>query len=204
MTEQTMNTTAATPPSSHCACFRDLTRATHNALDKRIMAFNPFLDQRRFTCFLQVQYAFHRDVATLFEHAELNRLLPGLRVRGRLAAVIQDLQVLDTPLPLLTTPPLFGSAIDIPTALGWLYVEEGSNLGGGILFKMARSLGLDAEHGARHLAPHPEGRAPSWRTFMQQLDAIELTDTQQQRAAQGANAAFSQVQSYVERFCPLP
>lgn len=188
---------------SHCTRFRSNTKATHDRLDKRIMAFNPFADRDHFACFLQVQWAFHRDVTALFDHKVLNQLLPDLSERGRFAAVTQDLQDLDKPQPELTAPPIFGQDVDLPTALGWLYVEEGSNLGGGILFKMARKLELDETFGARHLAPHPEGRAPSWRAFMQQLDAIELTDVEQQRAQLGADAAFSRVLEYVERYCPL-
>jgi hypothetical protein len=34
------------------------------------------------------------------------------------------------------------SDLELPAALGWLYVAEGSNLGGTILYKMAAKLGL--------------------------------------------------------------
>ena len=193
----------ATLSPGHCARFRSLTHNTHDVLDKRIMAYSPFSGRERYAAFLNVQYCFHRDVAALFENTLLNTLLPGLKERGRFAAVAQDLKDLGQELPEPNMPPVFGDQIDLPTAIGWLYVEEGSNLGGAILFKMAGKLGLDAGFGARHLAPHAEGRAPSWRSFMQQLDAIELDEKEQQRADNGAEAAFSQVLSYVEHYCPI-
>ncbi|WP_022957770.1 biliverdin-producing heme oxygenase [Spongiibacter tropicus] len=194
-------TTTVSP--GHCARFRALTHDTHDVLDKRIMAYSPFSGRERYAAFLKVQYCFHRDVAALFDNTSLNTLLPGLKERGRFAAVAQDLKDLGQALPEPEMPPVFGEQIDLPTAIGWLYVEEGSNLGGAILFKMAGKLDLSADFGARHLAPHPEGRAPSWRAFMQQLDAIELDDKEQQRANNGAEAAFTQVLSYVERYCPI-
>lgn len=194
--------TTATP-TSHCARFHELTHDSHEVLDKRIMAYDPFADRQRYAAYLKVQYGFHRDVAALFNHPQLSTLLPGLPHRGRLAAVAKDLQDLQSPLPELDTPPVFGSDIDLPTALGWLYVEEGSNLGGAILYKMVGKLGLDASFGASHLAPHADGRALNWRAFTQQLDAIDLSEEEQERAARGAEAAFSQVLSYVERYCPL-
>jgi heme oxygenase len=178
------------------------THDVHQALDDAIMQFNPFLSGDNYAAFLKMQYAFHRDVAALFVQPELNALFPDLAYRARLQQVRQDLADLNLTLPELPHAAAFGAdAIDIPTALGWLYVEEGSNLGGAFLFKAAAKLGFDANHGARHLAPHPEGRAPNWRTFVGQLNAVSLTADQESRVIAGASAAFMRVTSYVDSFC---
>ena len=194
-------TATMTAERGHCARFRALTHDTHDILDHRIMAFDPFVSRENYTAFLRVQYAFHRDVAALFHNERLNQLLPGLAQRRRFERVARDLSDLGSGLPTFSTAPVFSDDFDLPTALGWLYVEEGSNLGGAILFKKAAKLGLDETFGARHLAPHADGRAPNWREFMAQVDAIELTDEEQRRADDGAQAAFSTVMGYVERFC---
>ncbi|MBU2412523.1 MAG: biliverdin-producing heme oxygenase, partial [Gammaproteobacteria bacterium] len=47
------------------------------------------------------------------------------------------------------------------------------------------------DHGARHLAAHPEGRAPHWRKFVAQLDALSLTEEQEALAIKGAMDAFA-------------
>ena len=60
------------------ALLRSASHASNGTLDRRIMAAKPFSSRERYAQFLQVQYRFHRDVAALFDHAELNRLLPGL------------------------------------------------------------------------------------------------------------------------------
>ena len=197
-------TTALDTPAGHCARFRAATKAIHDQLDKRIMAFEPFSSREKYSAYLSMQYCFHRDVDALFDDLTLNRLLPGLAARRRFPSAQLDLHDLGCPEPALNHAPAFTDSQDLAGAVGWLYVEEGSNLGGAILFKFAQKLDLNEHFGARHLAPHPEGRAPSWRKFMEQLDAIDLDESQRQRAEEGAVAAFQQVLGYVEKYCPLP
>lgn len=187
------------------ALLRSASQAGHGLLDQRLMAAQPFASRDRYAQFLQVQYRFHRDVAALFDNPELNRLLPGLAGRQRLNAVIQDLSDLDQALPQNLDAPAFapGSAVDLATALGWLYVEEGSNLGAAFLLKAAAALELNAEFGARHLAPHAQGRAPSWKAFSAQLDAVPLDPAARGRAAAAARAAFETVHGYVQTHCEI-
>ncbi len=85
-----------------------------------------------------------------------------------------------------------------PTALGWLYVSEGSNLGAAILSREAVKLGLSDSFGARHLSAHPEGRGSHWQRFIAALDALELSEEEDRRVIEGANAAFGRVQSLAE------
>ncbi|KAG0926111.1 hypothetical protein G6F68_010211 [Rhizopus microsporus] len=88
--------------------------------------------------------------------------------------------------------------LPLPAALGWLYVAEGSNLGGTILYKMAAKLGLDRDFGARHLAAHPDGAARHWREFTAALDAVPLSAEQEQQVIDAADAAFRSVHGHVE------
>jgi len=193
-----IDTPAAT---DRAANLKAATRAAHEALDSGIMRFDPFSSARHYAAFVKMQYAFHRDVAALFDHPGLNALFPDLQARSRLAQVTQDLADLGLALPELPAPAFGHGAIDIPTAVGWLYVEEGSNLGGAFLFKLAAKLGFDASHGARHLAPHADGRAPNWRVFVGQLNAVNLPEDDEMRVINGARDAFLRVTGYMEQFC---
>lgn len=176
---------------------KEATRDTHDRLDKRIMAEDIFASQAQFARFLRVQYRFHRDVDALYTKPELVPLLPELDARRRLAQVTQDLRDLDTPLP-AEAPGKLDSSTALPEALGWLYVAEGSNIGGTVLYKLASSkLGLNAEHGARHLAAHPDGAARHWREFTRALDEIALSEDEEARVFAAANQAFATVQGYV-------
>lgn len=187
------------------ALLRSASHARHGMLDRRIMAAKPFSSRERYAQFLRVQYRFHRDVAALFDHPELNCLLPGLAGRQRLNAVILDLSDLGEALPQNLDEPVFapGAALDLAMALGWLYVEEGSNLGAAFLLKAAATLELNADFGARHLAPHAQGRAPSWKAFSAQLDAVPLDHAARERATAAAQAAFETVHGYVQAHCEI-
>ncbi|WP_204320942.1 biliverdin-producing heme oxygenase, partial [Enterobacter hormaechei] len=57
---------------------------------------------------------------------------------------------------------------------------------------------LSDTHGARHLAPAPEGPAAHWRTFTAALDAVTLSDAEEAQVVAGAKAAFAQVQRHAD------
>ncbi|TKT76183.1 biliverdin-producing heme oxygenase [Aquamicrobium sp. LC103] len=175
------------------------THATHDRLDKAIMAGNPFESRPRYGMFLKVQHQFHRDIDALYADPVLDRILPDLAGRRRLGLIERDLADLGIEDTGAVTPPAFaaGDAPDIPVALGWLYVAEGSNLGAAFLLKEAAKLGLSENFGARHLAGAPEGRGLHWRTFTAALDAAALDDDEERRMMAGANAAFTRVRQLV-------
>ncbi|NWM49713.1 biliverdin-producing heme oxygenase, partial [Escherichia coli] len=89
-----------------------------------------------------------------------------------------DLADLGRGLPATEHPAFIPGAVKIPAALGWLYVAEGSSMGAALLRKAAAKLDLSDTHGARHLAPAPEGPAAHWRTFTAALDAVTLSDAE--------------------------
>lgn len=173
------------------------TTETHSRLDQSIMAGRPFESRERYGLFLTVQHQFHRDIDALYSNPDLDRLLPDLAGRRRFGDVEQDLGDLDVAAPAPATAPAFNGEADIPTALGWLYVAEGSNLGAAFLIKEAAKLGLSEDFGARHLAGAPEGRGLHWKTFTAALDAIELNQDEETRMVEGARAAFRRVQGLV-------
>ncbi len=175
-----------------------LTAVTHDGVDRSIMSAASFADLARYNRFLDVQYLFHADVSALYEDARLQELFPDLAARRRLPLVAADLADLGFATPQPGDPAFVEGAVDLPTALGWLYVAEGSNMGAALLRKEAAKIGLSDTHGARHLAPAPEGPAPHWRAFTAALDAVDLTPDEEERAGAGAIAAFARVQSLVD------
>ena len=172
------------------------TRTTHDALDRRIMAGDIFASRERFARFVRVQYRFHRDVDVLYSRADLAALVPRLSGRRRLAQVADDLADLGSPVP-AGEPARLDPGAPLPEALGWLYVAEGSRLGGTVLYKRAAALGLDRNCGARHLDASPGGAAHDWRDFTAALNAVPLSPAQAQAMIAGAEAAFAAVRAYV-------
>ncbi len=193
-----MSASTAPLDASRSQRLKAATHGTHERLDQRIMRGDPFASLDNYRRFLRVQYRFHRDLAVLYSLPVLQALLPDLAERQRLQELEQDLRDLGEPLPADDGHAL-AAGIDPATALGWLYVVEGSNLGAAILFKLAARIGLDASHGARHLAGHPDGRARHWRRFTEALDGNALDADQEQRLIDGATQAFQRVHGYVEQ-----
>lgn len=179
---------------------KERTATTHDRLDKAIMDREPFASRERFGQFLRMQYLLHRDIDALYCNPALSALLPDLDVRRRFSLIAQDLADLEIGAPALNEAPIFTAETqpDMPAALGWLYVAEGSNLGAAFLLKEARTLDLSEDFGARHLAAAPEGRGRHWRTFTGSLDALSLQETEEHSVVTGAENAFHRVRTLVE------
>lgn len=178
---------------------KEATHATHDRLDKSIMGHKPFENRARYALFVKVQHQFHREIDALYTNPKLDKLLPDLAGRRRFDLIEQDLADLGMAALPSDSSPVFppGADADLPTALGWLYVAEGSNLGAAFLFKAAQNIGLSETFGARHLAAAPEGRGLHWKTFTAALDGVSLTGPEEERVVAGAEAAFTRVQGLV-------
>ncbi|SHM07488.1 biliverdin-producing heme oxygenase [Phytopseudomonas punonensis] len=163
------------------------TSRAHDSVDALVMSVRPFASLECYGYFLRLQHDFHGALNALYDDIELNRLLPGLSELPRFDAVCADLADLQLQIP---PAPQAVAPRSTYAALGWLYCSEGSNLGAAFLFKDTQQIGLTAENGARHLAPHPDGRALHWRQFVALLDGLELSEAQREEAVSGAVAAF--------------
>jgi heme oxygenase len=173
------------------------TDAVHCALDASIMAADPFRDVARYGRFVLAQLQFFRDIDALYAEPKLAAIIPDLAERRRLPLAEQDAIDLKLDRP-ATREPVFADAIDVPTALGWLYVAEGADLGSPFLLKETAKLGFDESFGARHMRGHPEGRGKHWHRFTDALDAARLTPEEDARLTQGAFAAFARVRALFE------
>jgi heme oxygenase len=173
-----------------------MTDITHERLDKRIMAAEPFASRERYALFLHVQHHFYGDVDPIYKDVQINQMLPGLAGRARLAALKQDIFDIRGAVPAVAR--VEGQVPSLPMSLGWLYVAEGSNLGAAFLLKEAAKLGLSEAFGARHLAGHPDGRGLHWRNFVSAFNELPLSPADEVLIAEGAQAAFRRVHSLVD------
>ena len=134
---------------------REATHEMHERLDKSIMMHKAFESLARYGLFVQVQHQFHREIDALYSNQVLDKLLPDLSGRRRFDLIERDLADLRVTVPSLDALPAFASSTeaDVPTALGWLYVAEGSNLGAAFLLKEVRKLGLSETFGRPSTGP---------------------------------------------------
>jgi heme oxygenase len=191
----------AIPAESRALRLRVMTRETHERLDHRVMNAASFATRDGYARFAASQSLFHRDIDALYADPALRAVLSNLALRRQLPLLALDLADLGAPVPPGESPPVFAAdkPIDLPTALGWLYVAEGSRMGAALLRREAAKLGLSDGFGARHLAPAPEGPAAHWRAFVAALDAVDLAPEHEARVITGATAAFAQVQAHVDQ-----
>ena len=180
---------------------KQATSAAHDRLDQTIMGYEPFADLGRYHLFLQMQYRFHGCLQPIYKGIPRDPRLSTFECIYRLSLIEQDLADLGVRPDHHATLPLASPALsDLPRALGWLYVAEGSNLGAAFLLKEAASLGLTPAFGARHLAAPSEGRGAYWRNFTAALDALDLPQADEDLVIDGAREAFTCVRSLVEHY----
>ncbi|MDO4640636.1 MAG: biliverdin-producing heme oxygenase [Neisseria sp.] len=175
---------------------------THDSVDHLVMSVDPFGNNENYVKFLKLQSVFHKIVDPIYHDAALNKIIPHLAEMARYNDVLKDLQDLnDEPF----TPK---GALPAPSgnkAIGWLYCAEGSNLGAAFLLKDAqKKLSFTTEHGARHLAPHVDGRGKHWRGFVEYLNDLNLSQADQDEAIQGAKEAFAYYKVILREIFGLP
>ncbi|WP_139239760.1 biliverdin-producing heme oxygenase [Acinetobacter baumannii] len=164
------------------------TAAEHERMHQLMSKAKVFSSKEKYAQFTLSQYYFQREIEHLFEKEGVAGLIPDLDIRGRSKQALADLNDLGIQ---PNGQQLQSENVQLPEALGWIYVSEGSTLGAAFLFKEAQKhLGFSETFAARNLAAYPEGRAKVWKRFVQALDETDFDQTQQDRVVQGALDAF--------------
>lgn len=164
---------------------RAATADLHQAVDARFSG--PFESCRE--SYVGFLTALARAVPSLeagLEKGGVARLFPDWRDRSRSAALRDDLDRLEAPIPRpIRMPPPATEA----EMLGMIYVLEGSRLGGQLLLRRALdNPDPDVRAATRYLG-HGAGR-DLWRSFVDRLEASDAVAAQPQEAVLGARAAF--------------
>jgi len=190
-----------TPTLSRSKRIKQATSSAHDRLDQVILDYRPFAAPHRYRLFLRMQHGFHGSLQHLYRALASDPRLSGFRCYSRFSRIEEDLRDLgENPSLIAATvhhePPILQN---LPSALGWLYVAEGSNLGAAFLLKEAMKLGFSETFGARHLAAPAEGRGAYWRSFTAVLDAIDLPEEAEAHVIRGAQHAFESVRILASR-----
>ncbi|MBP2605294.1 biliverdin-producing heme oxygenase [Acinetobacter calcoaceticus] len=164
------------------------TAAEHERMHQLMSQAKVFSSKEKYGQFTLSQYYFQREIEHLFDKEGVAELIPDLDIRGRSKQALADLNDLGIQ---PNGQQLHSENVQLPEALGWIYVSEGSTLGAAFLFKEAQKyLGFSETFAARNLAAYHEGRAKVWKRFVQALDETGFDHTLQDRVVQGALDAF--------------
>jgi heme oxygenase len=143
---------------------REQTSKSHAFVDDAVGAFDSLESYRQY---LQGLHAFRAPLEQDLLEIEWPGAFAAWRPQTISALLLADMDDLDVaPAP---APRRHRVDDDLASLLGTLYVMEGATLGSKVLYKRAQTLGLDADHGARHLASQSAG-IDSWRSFLTLLE----------------------------------
>jgi len=147
---------------------RQHTRSAHEALDRTIGVLDSAAAYRRF---LTGSYAHRRPVEAYLAGIAWPASFGAWRPTELAPSIAADLADIGADLPRLSG---FDLSKDIASAVGVIYVLEGSALGARLIRRQAGALGYDENHGARHLAR--QERLGSWRDLLAIMERLESID----------------------------
>jgi heme oxygenase len=91
-------------------------------------------------------------------------------------------------------------AINVPFALGILYVIEGSSLGGRFILKNIETIpGLDQQHGVSYFTGYGNKTGSYWKTFLNQLTTYQQQNNCQDEIINGAVYAFDTIYNHFSK-----
>lgn len=138
------------------------TAATHQQVEAALDLLAPDVDAGRLHAVIGRFHAFWRSAEVAVDRWALTE--PGLAARlewprrRRTGLLDADLARLGGPTPTEPVARPF-EVVGAADALGWLYVSEGSTLGGALIARHIAPLRLESFH------PYPEGPGPMWRRY---------------------------------------
>lgn len=183
---------------------REATRAEHERTERAVVGrhFEDGMDRDGFRAFLEALLGFHRPVDSLLAPA-CRRHLEEYEYRGRTARLERDLRTLglsDEALDDVET--MCGRELPVPDAperlLGCLYVVEGAELGGRVIWKQLRKILDDETLEADAFFGTGAGRARErWRRFGDVFDRHVTPGAPFEEALSAARATFRAYRGWV-------
>lgn len=150
------------------AALREATAQQHLSLESDADLEARLRDPARRVSALSGLLEFHRQADAQAVPVTAALELAGLERRGRAEALSAGLVALGAAPDAASSAPPF--ALHVGSALGWLYVAEGSSLGGRVIRKTMIRDGVDLT-GLDFLDPHGEATGPRWAGFLAFMQA---------------------------------
>lgn len=203
---------AAAPPASRCPgparrALREATDAIHGRLHgvprlRRLAQGD--LAPAEYAALLLDYLRFHRAVEDrLARGPDLAPLGIDIRARRQSPLLLDDLAALGVPAPAAAPPGGLAVPASVPAALGYLYVTEGSRLGGRVLARgLAGTLAPGMPGGRSFLLGGARPRGQGWADLCAALEAAGRTAAARAAMAEAAIAAFAAFESSLAPAAP--
>ena len=124
----------------------------------------------------------------------VQHIVPDLHERKKTQLIKDDLEYFSAEKEPATNNYEPFNKTSLPFALGYLYVIEGSTLGGRIILKHIQTrLDIDGERGGSFFAGYKEGTSIKWKNLLQNLSDYILDNRCEEETIAGAKNAFSTI-----------
>jgi heme oxygenase len=126
-------------------------------------------------------------------------IIPDLGSRHKLLHIHDDLHTLDDKKAAINMPLFYpvDQNMSVPFALGYMYVIEGSTLGGRIILKHAQDkLNLTEKTGGSFFAGYGADTGLRWKSFLSALTKYAVATDTEKEIIHGAQHAFDAIDRY--------
>lgn len=179
---------------------KDFTRNVHHDLEKTLIArIKGITTIEGYVKLLAMMYGFYEPVEKVIDKHITTDDIPHYALRRKAGALLDDIRIFVPgyqPPPLATELPFVNS---YTTALGSMYVMEGSTLGGKIISGMVQKQ-LQLQHGAGTSFFNSYGNEADkmWQTFRDKLDE-PFSDADKNAILTAAENTFKTFKIWVEQ-----
>jgi heme oxygenase len=172
---------------------RQSTRQLHDAVEKAVALSGRVSRLDGYVDLLDRLWSLHAGFERALQQHDLAVFSVDLDARRRSQWLVDDLQALAGRTP--SRLPVAITFDDAASAVGGLYVLEGSTLGGQALLEQVTSaLPVSSEHGARFFTGHGDRTGAMWKEFLGSLARVVPDSPTGDRVERGAVLSFETVQ----------
>jgi len=181
---------------------RARTSSLHDRLERTVVRLGLTSDELGYRRYLEKLFGFHAPLEPeLHAVAGLAELGLDLEERAKCTALLGDLSALGVG-PRDLGPPTWCEhtprILDVPGALGCLYVLEGATLGGQVLFRMLAEQQPDVMRVAsRYLRGYGAGTGGQWRAFLAALETLAGDERACLSAEESACTTFLELERWL-------
>lgn len=185
--------------------FLDKLRLSTSPLHKQLesvplsqVIVSPEITVQKYAEYLLVMEGIVKDVEEKV-YPVISNFISDIDERKKLSSIQDDLKVLG--FSVLNETIAFDADFEIPSALGIVYVMEGSTLGGRVILKnIEKQLGFNADNGAKYFSGYKENTGSLWKSFLFDMVQYEQQHDCGDAIIEGANFAFGIIYKHFESF----
>jgi heme oxygenase (biliverdin-IX-beta and delta-forming) len=181
---------------------RRATRSAHDRLEARLPLLWPAASTVAYRRILEALFGFHAPLEARLTEVSKTFAPLAWEPRRKVLLLRTDLLALGaTPagidaLPRCEALPPVASAAE---ALGCLYVVEGATLGGRVIARRLRSVGVSPASGGRFFHGYGAATGRMWTQFVEHLEGSSGTRAQRERTVATAVDLFGALEGWLER-----